>query len=85
MNNYPYPSGATQAKDRLYSQLAARLKNMSRVVGQTADLFEQLQNDLDAMRVLAGTHAAQFMTVASELNSEPAGEGDSRTGSESEK
>jgi len=50
---------ATQAKDRLYGQLAARLKNMSRAVGQTADLFEQLQTDLDAMRVLAGTHAAQ--------------------------
>lgn len=52
-------SGATQAKDRLYAQLASSLKNMSRAVGQTADLMEQLQNDLDAMRVLAGTHAAQ--------------------------
>ncbi|OJA09753.1 hypothetical protein AZE42_01479 [Rhizopogon vesiculosus] len=62
---------ATQAKDRLYGQLAASLKNMSRAVGQTADLFEQLQTDLDAMRVLAGTHAAQFMTVAAELNPEP--------------
>ncbi|KAG8220534.1 hypothetical protein J3R82DRAFT_3249 [Butyriboletus roseoflavus] len=49
---------------------------MSRAVGQTADLMEQLQNDLDAMRVLAGTHAAQFMTVSAELNSESAGEGD---------
>ncbi|KAH7927854.1 hypothetical protein BV22DRAFT_1127034 [Leucogyrophana mollusca] len=61
---------ATQAKDRLYAQLASTLKNMSRAVGQTADLFEQLQVDLDAMRVLAGTHAAQFMTVAAELNPE---------------
>lgn len=52
-------SGAAQAKDRLYAQLASNLKNMSRAVGQTADLMEQLQNDLDAMRVLAGTHAAQ--------------------------
>lgn len=51
---------ATQAKDRLYGQLAANLKNMSRAIGQTADLFEQLQADLDAMRVLAGTHAAQW-------------------------
>ncbi|OAX41376.1 hypothetical protein K503DRAFT_685555 [Rhizopogon vinicolor AM-OR11-026] len=65
---------ATQAKDRLYGQLAASLKNMSRAVGQTADLFEQLQTDLDAMRVLAGTHAAQFMTVAAELNPEPDGD-----------
>ncbi|KAG1897508.1 uncharacterized protein F5891DRAFT_1044480 [Suillus fuscotomentosus] len=64
---------ATQAKDRLYSQLAASLKNMSRAVGQTADLFEQLQTDLDAMRVLAGTHAAQFMTVAAELSPEADG------------
>ncbi|KAG1741535.1 uncharacterized protein EDB91DRAFT_1052765 [Suillus paluster] len=64
---------ATQAKDRLYGQLAANLKNMSRAVGQTADLFEQLQTDLDAMRVLAGTHAAQFMTVAAELSPESDG------------
>ncbi|KAG9308609.1 hypothetical protein JVU11DRAFT_11716 [Chiua virens] len=55
-------SGATQAKDRLYAQLASNIKNMSRAVGQTADLMEQLQNDLDAMRVLAGTHAAQWVT-----------------------
>jgi hypothetical protein len=51
---------AVQAKDRLYGQLVANLKNMSRAIGQTADLFEQLQADLDAMRVLAGTHAAQW-------------------------
>lgn len=55
-------SGATQAKDRLYAQLASRLKNMSRAIGQSADLMEQLQNDLDAMRVLAGTHAAQWVS-----------------------
>jgi len=36
---------------------------MSRAIGQTADLFEQLQTDLDAMRVLAGTHAAQYGIV----------------------
>ncbi|KAF8434335.1 hypothetical protein L210DRAFT_3553668 [Boletus edulis BED1] len=56
--------GATQAKDRLYAQLASSLKNMSRAVGQTADLMEQLQNDLDAMRVLAGTHAAQWVAYS---------------------
>lgn len=54
-------AGATQAKDRLYAQLASSLKNMSRAIGQTADLMEQLQNDLDAMRVLAGTNAAQWV------------------------
>lgn len=53
------PMNATQTKDRLYAQLAASLRNMLRAVGHTADLFEQLQYDLDAMRVLAGTHTAQ--------------------------
>ena len=60
MNIHPSSTNATQAKDRLYGQLAASIRNMSRAVGQTADLFEQLQTDLDAMRVLAGTHAAQY-------------------------
>lgn len=32
---------------------------MSRAVGQTADLFEQLHIDLDAMRTLSSIHAAQ--------------------------
>jgi hypothetical protein len=59
MNPYSQPPNATQAKDRLYAQLATSLKHMSRAVGQTADLFEQLQVDLDAMRTLAGIHAAQ--------------------------
>ncbi|KII87446.1 hypothetical protein PLICRDRAFT_112626 [Plicaturopsis crispa FD-325 SS-3] len=62
------PTSATQAKDRLYGQLSASLSRMSRAIGNTADLFEHLQSDLDAMRVLAGLHAAQFMTVAAELN-----------------
>lgn len=61
MNHYSQPTNATQAKDRLYAQLATSLKNMSRAVGQTADLFEQLQVDLDAMRGLAGIHAAQYV------------------------
>ncbi|KAG6333517.1 hypothetical protein ID866_5570 [Astraeus odoratus] len=82
MNTTSYPTNATQAKDRLYGQLAASLKNMTRVMGQTADLFEQLQTDLDAMRVLAGTHAAQFMTVAAELNPEPAEDDASTQGSD---
>jgi len=36
---------------------------MSRAVGLTADLFEQLQVDLDAMRTLAGIHAAQLAFI----------------------
>jgi hypothetical protein len=59
MNAYSQPTSATQAKDRLYAQLATSLKNTSRTIGHTADLFEQLQLDLDAMRTLAGIHAAQ--------------------------
>lgn len=80
--NPSYPTNATQAKDKLYGQLATSFKNMSRAVGRTADLFEQLQADLDAMRVLAGTHAAQFMTVAAELIPESAEDGASQPGSD---
>lgn len=82
MNIHPSSTNATQAKDRLYGQLAASLRNMSRGVGQTADLFEQLQTDLDAMRVLAGTHAAHFMTAVAELNPEPADDNGSAQGSD---
>ena len=63
MNHFLQPANATQAKDRLYAQLSTSLKNMSRAVGQTADLFEQLQVDLDAMRGLAGIHAAQCVQL----------------------
>jgi division protein CdvB (Snf7/Vps24/ESCRT-III family) len=59
-------TSATQAKDRQYMQLSASLTRLSHAVGQTADLFEQLQVDLDAMRALAGLHAAQCV-VKSEV------------------
>ncbi|KAF8998580.1 hypothetical protein BDQ17DRAFT_1283332 [Cyathus striatus] len=70
MNNFtnPVPTGATQAKDRLYAQLAGSLGRMSRAIGRTADLCEQLQIDLHAMRTFAGLDAAKFMTVAAQLN-----------------
>ncbi|KAF9462968.1 hypothetical protein BDZ94DRAFT_1219125 [Collybia nuda] len=64
------PTNATQAKDRLYTQLAGSLGRMSRAIGQTADLCEQLQIDLHAMRTFAGLDAAKFMTVAAQLNPE---------------
>jgi len=48
--------------------LSKSLAHLSRAVGQTADLFDQLRLDLDAMRTLAGIHSAQLMTVAAELN-----------------
>jgi len=64
LNNFPQPTNAaptnaTQAKDRLYAQLASSLGRMSRAVGQTADLCEQLQVDLHAMRTFAALDAAK--------------------------
>ncbi|KAJ3515759.1 hypothetical protein NLJ89_g1557 [Agrocybe chaxingu] len=64
------PTNATQAKERLYAQLAGSLGRMSRALSQTADLCEQLQVDLHAMRIFAGLDAAKFMTVAVQLNPE---------------
>ncbi|KAJ7695126.1 hypothetical protein B0H17DRAFT_1198820 [Mycena rosella] len=64
------PTNATQAKDRLYSQLSSSLSRMARAIGQTADLCEQLQGDLHAMRTFAGLDAAKLMTVAAKLNPE---------------
>lgn len=53
------PTSATQAKDRLYTQLASSLGRMSRAIAQTADLCEQIQVDLHAMRTFAGLDAAK--------------------------
>ncbi|KAI0924051.1 hypothetical protein AcW1_006827 [Taiwanofungus camphoratus] len=68
------PTNATQAKDRHYMQLSHSLARLSHAVGHTADLCELLKVNLDAMRTLAASHAAQFMTVASELNPDPEAE-----------
>jgi len=68
--NVAGPTNATQRKERLYTQLAGSLGRMSRAIGQTADLCEQLQVDLHAMRVFAGLDAAKFMTVANEFDPE---------------
>ncbi|TBU60919.1 hypothetical protein BD310DRAFT_921757 [Dichomitus squalens] len=62
------PANATQAKDRHYMQLGHSLARLARAIGQTADLSEMMKTNLDAMRVLSASHAAQFMTVAMELN-----------------
>jgi hypothetical protein len=55
------PTNATQTKERLYAQLALSLGRMSRAVSQTADLCEQLQVDLHAMRIFAGLDAAKYV------------------------
>ncbi|KAF8199159.1 hypothetical protein BJ912DRAFT_874373 [Pholiota molesta] len=68
------PTNATQTKERLYAQLAMSLGRTSRAISQTADLCEQLQVDLHAMRIFAGLDAAKFMTVAAQLNPEAADE-----------
>lgn len=62
MSTYPSagPTSATLAKDRLYAQLASSLGRMNRAIGQTADLCEQLQVDLHAMRTFAGLDAAKY-------------------------
>lgn len=57
------PTNATQTKERLYTQLAGSLGRMSRAIGQTADLCEQLQVDLQAMRVFAGLDAAKYVIL----------------------
>ncbi|KAI0272675.1 hypothetical protein BC834DRAFT_966663 [Gloeopeniophorella convolvens] len=67
MSGQPHAKSASYAKDRNYAHLSKSLARLSRAVGQTADLFEQLHLDLDAMRTLAGIHSAQLMTVATEL------------------
>ncbi|KAJ3559273.1 hypothetical protein NM688_g440 [Phlebia brevispora] len=64
------PTNATQAKDRNYMQLGHCLARLSRAVGQTADLCELLKVNLDSMKVLSATHAAQFMTIASQYNTD---------------
>ena len=53
------PTSATQAKERLYSQLAGSIGRMSRAMSRTADLCEELQVDLQAMRTFAGLDAAK--------------------------
>jgi hypothetical protein len=53
------PTNATQTKERLYAQLAMSLGRTARAISQTADLCEQLQVDLHAMRIFAGLDAAK--------------------------
>ncbi|KAF9522694.1 hypothetical protein CPB83DRAFT_864084 [Crepidotus variabilis] len=74
------PTNATQTKERLYTQLAGSLGRMSRAISQTADLCEQLQVDLHAMRIFAGLDAAKFMTIAGELNKETEGNEEEQVG-----
>ena len=57
------PANATQAKDRNYMQLGHSLARMSRAIAQTADLCELMKVNLDAMRVLAASHAAQYVLL----------------------
>ena len=59
MSQPALPTNATQAKDRNYMQLGHSLARLSRAVGQTADLCELMKANLDSMKVLSATHAAQ--------------------------
>ncbi|KAG7443633.1 uncharacterized protein BT62DRAFT_1008993 [Guyanagaster necrorhizus] len=73
MSSVPATS-ATQAKDRLYAQLASSLGRLNRSISTTADLCEQLQIDLQAMRTFAGLDAAKFIAIASQLNQDVEGD-----------
>ncbi|KAJ7650680.1 hypothetical protein FB45DRAFT_23423 [Roridomyces roridus] len=64
------PTNATQAKERLYSQLSVSLTRMHGAIRRTADLCEQLQEDLNAMRTFAGLDATKLMTVATNVTTE---------------
>jgi len=52
-------TNATQTKERLYTQLAGSISRLAKATSQTADLCENLQYDLLAMRVFAGLDAAK--------------------------
>ena len=61
MNNTYIASAisATQAKGHLYRQLMLNLRRMSEAISSTADLCEQLQVDLQAMKTFSGLEAAK--------------------------
>ncbi len=59
MNGHPHAKSVSQAKERNYAHLSKSLARLSRAMGETASLFEQLHLDLNAMRTLAGIHSAQ--------------------------
>lgn len=58
MQGVQAPTGATQAKERLYTQLAGSFGRMNRALVQTSNLCELLQMDLHAMRTFVGLDAA---------------------------
>lgn len=57
------PTSATAAKDRLYGQLAASFSRLHRAIKHTADLCEDLHQDLDAMMMFAGLDAAKSVST----------------------
>ncbi|KAJ3777676.1 hypothetical protein FB446DRAFT_107819 [Lentinula raphanica] len=74
-------TGAIQAKERLYTQLAGSFGRMNRALVQTSNLCELLQMDLHAMRTFVGLDAAMLMTVAASLNNDPEEEEEGGKGS----
>ncbi|KAJ3838157.1 hypothetical protein F5878DRAFT_182431 [Lentinula raphanica] len=57
-------TGAIQAKERLYTQLAGSFGRMNRALVQTSNLCELLQMDLHAMRTFVGLDAAMWVKTA---------------------
>ncbi|KAF7316145.1 hypothetical protein MIND_00132700 [Mycena indigotica] len=56
----PTTTSATQKKERKYAELASALQRMSKTMAQTADLCQEVQLDLHAMRDFAGIDAAKY-------------------------
>lgn len=63
MNANVPPTSATQAKERLYAQLAGSMGRMTRAMGRTADLCEQMQVDLYAMKTFASLEASKWVFI----------------------
>lgn len=57
------PTSATLQKDRLYGQLAASFARLTRATAQTADLLEELEGNLHAMRVFGAGEAARCVAI----------------------
>ncbi len=58
-------NSAKEQKERNYAILAKRIKTMSSQLSQTEALFDNLQGDLESMKVLAALHASQFVFTKS--------------------
>jgi chaperonin cofactor prefoldin len=52
-------NSAKDQKERNYALLAKRIKTLSNQLAQTEAHFENMQGDLESMRIFAALHASQ--------------------------